>query len=92
MTRKRYLPEEIISQLCVAEILMDQGFTEPEAIEAIGVSDATYHRWRIEYGCPSLFQARRVKDLEKENQRLRKVVTDLTLDKLLLMHGCKGAV
>jgi transposase-like protein len=90
MSAKRYRPEEIISKLREADILIGQGKTVAQAIKAIGVSDVTYYRWRQEYGGMSTSQAKRLKELELENNRLRKVVSDLTLDKLILQEAAKG--
>ena len=90
MAKKRYRPEEIISKLREADILIGQGQTVAQAIKTIGVSEVTYYRWRQEYGGMSTSQAKRLKDLEKENARLRKAVSDLTLDKLILQEAAKG--
>ena len=90
MSAKRYRPEEIISKLREADILIGQGKTVSQAIKAIGVADVTYYRWRQEYGGMSTSQAKRLKELEQENNRLRKAVSDLTLDKLILQEASKG--
>jgi len=90
MAKKRYRPEEIISKLREADILVGQGHTVAQAIKSIGVSDVTYYRWRQEYGGMSTSQAKRLKELELENTRLRKAVSDLTLDKLILEEASKG--
>ncbi len=90
MAKQRYRPEEIISKLREADILIGQGQTVAQAIKTIGVSEVTYYRWRQEYGGMSTSQAKRLKDLEKENARLRKAVSDLTLDKLILQEAAKG--
>jgi len=90
MSAKRYRPEEIISKLREADILIGQGKTVAQAIKAIGVADVTYYRWRQEYGGMSTSQAKRLKELEQENTRLRKAVSDLTLDKLILQEAAKG--
>jgi transposase-like protein len=70
--------------------MMAQGHSVADAVRSIGVSDVTYHRWRSEYGGLGTDQVRRMKDLEVENQRLRKAVSDLTLDKLILQEAAKG--
>jgi len=90
MGRKRFRPEEIITKLREADILISQGRTVVEAIKALGVSEVTYYRWRQEYGGMSTSQARRLKELEQENTRLRKAVSDLTLDKLILQEAARG--
>jgi len=90
MAKKRYRPEEIISKLREADILVGQGHTVAQAIKSIGVSEVTYYRWRQEYGGMSTSQAKRLKELELENTRLRKAVSDLTLDKLILEEASKG--
>ena len=90
MRKKRFRPEEIIVKLREADILINQGRTVAETIKALGVSDVTYYRWRQEYGGMSTSQAKRLKELEQENTRLRKAVSDLTLDKLILQEAAKG--
>ena len=90
MRKKRYRPEEIITKLRAADILISQGRTVAEAIKSLGVSDVTYYRWRQEYGGMSTSQAKRLKELEQENVRLRKAVSDLTLDKLILQEAARG--
>lgn len=90
MAKKRYRPEEIISKLREADILVGQGHTVAQAIKSIGVSEVTYYRWRQEYGGMTTSQAKRLKELEVENTRLRKAVSDLTLDKLILQEAAKG--
>jgi len=90
MAKKRYRPEEIISKLREADILVGQGHTVAQAIKSIGVSEVTYYRWRQEYGGMTTSQAKRLKELEVENNRLRKAVSDLTLDKLILQEAAKG--
>jgi len=84
MSKKRYRPEEIISKLREADVLISQGKKVVEVIKSLGITDVTYYRWRQEYGGMSVPQAKRLKDLEKENERLRKAVSDLTLDKMIL--------
>ena len=90
MPKKRYRPEEIIANLREADILISQGKTVAETIKQIGVSEVTYYRWRKEYGGMTTTQVKRLKELEKENQRLRRAVSDLTLDKLILQEAAKG--
>jgi len=83
-------PEEIISKLREADVLIRQGKKVVEVIKALGVTDVTYYRWRQEYGGMSVPQAKRLKELEKENERLRKAVSDLTLDKMILKEAARG--
>ena len=73
-----------------AEIVLAQGDAVSDACRRIGVTEQTYYRWRKEYGGMKMDQARRMKELEKENQRLRRAVSDLTLDKLILQEATKG--
>jgi transposase-like protein len=84
MPRKRTSPEEIIHKLREAEILIAQGQTVREAAKQIGVTEQTYYRWRNAYGGMVPDQARRLKELERENARLKKLVADLSLDKSIL--------
>lgn len=88
--RKRYTPEQIIGFLREAEVSLAQGRTIGHVCKALGVSEQSYYRWRKEYGGLKTDQARRFKDLEKENARLRKAVSDLTLDKLILKEALTG--
>ena len=90
MPRKRHKPEEIVAKLRQVDVMMAQGHSVADAVRSIGVSDVTYHRWRSEVGGLGSDQVRRMKDLEVENQRLRKAVSDLTLDKLILQEAAKG--
>ena len=90
MAKKRYRPEEIISKLREAAVLISQGKKVVEVIKALGVTDVTYYRWRQEYGGMSVPRAKRLKELEKENERLRKAVSDLTLDKMILKEAARG--
>jgi putative transposase len=90
MPRKRHKPEEIVAKLRQVDVMMAQGHSVADAVRSIGVSDVTYHRWRSEFGGLGSDQVRRMKDLEVENQRLRKAVSDLTLDKLILQEAAKG--
>lgn len=90
MTKKRYRPEDIISKLREADILIGQGHTVAHAIKSIGITEVSYYRWRQEYGGMSKSQAKRLKDLEQENTRFRKAVSDLTLDKVILQEAARG--
>lgn len=88
--RKRYKPEEIVAKLRQVDVLVSQGQSVVDAVRSIGVTDVTYYRWRSEFGGLKTDQVKRMKDLELENQRLRKAVSDLTLDKLILSEAAKG--
>ena len=90
MPRKRYKPEEIVTKLRQVDVLVSQGSSVANAIRQIGVSEVTYYRWRQEYGGLQIEQIKRLKDLETENARLRRAVSDLTLDKLILQEAAKG--
>jgi putative transposase len=90
MGRKRHKPEEIIAKLRQVDVLTAQGTPVAEAIRSIGITEITYYRWRQEYGGLKSDQVKRLKDLETENARLRKAVSDLTLDKLILQEAAKG--
>lgn len=90
MSRKRYTPEQIIGMLREAEVRLSQGATVGAICRELGVSEQSYYRWRREYGGLKVDQARRLKDLEKENARLRKAVSDLTLDKVILNEALSG--
>jgi len=90
MAIKRYRPEQIIAKLREADVLLSQGHTVANVIKALEISEVTYYRWRKEYGGMTTSQAKRLKELEKENSRLRKAVSDLTLDKLILQEAAKG--
>ena len=87
---KRPKPEEIVAKLRQADVLISQGQSVAEAIRALAVSEVTYYRWRREYGGLKSDQVRRMKDLESENQRLRRAIADLTLDKLILQEAARG--
>lgn len=87
---KRHKPEEIIAKLRQVEVMSGQGTSMADAIRAIGVTEVTYYRWRSEYGGMKLDHVKRLKELEIENARLRKAVSDLTLDKLILKEAAKG--
>ncbi len=88
--QRRYTAEQIINKLREAEVLISQGKTIGEAARQLGVAEQTYYRWRSEYGGMKMDQARRLKDLEKENVRLKKAVAELTLDKLILKEAAEG--
>ncbi len=90
MPRKRFSPEQIISKLREAEVLLSQGKTTVEVCRALNISEQTYYRWRKEYGGMGTEQAHRLKELEKENARLKKLVADLSLDKAILQETLRG--
>jgi putative transposase len=90
MAKKGFTPEQIINKLREAEILLNQGATLSVILKKIGVSDATYYRWRKEYGGMRVDQAKKLKDLEQENSRLKKLVADLSLDNAILKEASRG--
>ena len=90
MPGKRYTPEQIIGKLREAEVLLGQGMTIPLAAKQIGVTEQTYYRWRAEYGGMRVDQAKRLKELETENARLKRLVADLSLDKAILKEAASG--
>ena len=90
MGRKTFGPEQIINKLREAELLLSQGAGVGEASKRIGVTEQTYYRWRKEYGGMQVEQARRLKELEKENSRLKKLVADLSLDNAILKEAARG--
>jgi transposase-like protein len=90
MARKRHTAEEIVGKLRQVDVLMAQGKPVSDAVRAIGVTEVTYYRWRNEYGGLKGDQVRRLKELETENTRLRKAISDLTLDKQILQEAAKG--
>ena len=90
MGHKRYTPEQIIGKLRQAEVRSAEGATVAEFVRELGVTEQTYYRWRREYGGLKVTQAKRLKELEKENARLKRAVADLTLDKLILEEAAKG--
>ena len=90
MASKRFKPEKIVAKLRQVEVLQGQGSTVVDAIRQIGVTEVTYYRWRREYGGMKTDQLKRLKELEKENERLRRAVSDLTLDKLILAEAVRG--
>ena len=90
MSGNRPKPEEIVSKLRQVEVLQGQGIPIADAVRQIGVTQQTYYRWRRLYGGMGREQLKRLKELEKENQRLRRAVSDLTLDKLILEEAARG--
>ena len=90
MVRKSFTPEQVINKLREAEVLLSQGTTLAIVLKKIGVSDATYYRWRKEFGGMRIEQAKRLKELEVENTRLKKLVADLSLDKAILVEAARG--
>jgi transposase len=88
--QKRHSPEEIVAKLRQVDVLTGQGEAMAEAIRAIAVTEATYYRWKAEYGGLKLDQVRRLKELEVENARLKKAVADLTIDKMILTEAARG--
>ena len=90
MARKRHKPEEIVAKLRQVDVLTAQGQSIAEAVRTIAVTETTYFRWRAEYGGLKTDQVKRLKDLELENARLRRAVSDLTLDKLILTEAARG--
>jgi putative transposase len=91
MPFKKHTPEEIIGKLREAEIVLVQGGTTADACRRLSISEQTYYRWRKEYAGLKTDQARRMKGLEKENARLRRAISDLTLDKLILQEAARGS-
>ncbi len=87
---KRHKPEEIVAKLRQVDVMTSQGQSVADAVRSIGVTEVTYYRWRQEYGGLKSDQIKRMKALELENQRLRKAVADLTLDKLILAEAARG--
>ncbi len=90
MVRKGYAPEQIINKLREAEVLLSQGNHIRVVCKKIGISDYTYYRWRKEYGGMRVDQAKRLKELEIENSRLKKLVADLSLDNSILKEAARG--
>ena len=90
MVRKNFTPEQIINKLREAEIHINQGVSISEASRKIGVTQQPYYRWRKEYGGLRVEQARKLKSLEKENARLKKLVADLSLDNSILKEAAEG--
>jgi len=90
MSGTRYTPEDVIRKLREADVLLSQGVTVAEVVRRLGVNKVTYHRWRREFGGMKTDQARRLKDLERENARLKKLVADLSLDNAVLKEAASG--
>src|SRR5918992_2097542 len=90
MGKKRHTAEEIVAKLRQVDVLAEQGRPVAEAIRSIGVTEVTYYRWRSEYGGLKGDQVKRLKELEAENTRLRRAVSDLTLEKLILKEAASG--
>ena len=90
MARKRFSPEQIITMLREAEVLLSQDTPVAEVCRKLNVSEQTYYRWRKEYGGMRVDQARRLKELEQENTRLKKLVADLSLDNAILKEVNRG--
>ncbi len=90
MRKRAYTPEQIINKLREVEILLSQGLAVVEASKKIGVTAQTYYRWRKDYGGMRVDQARRLRELEKENVRLKRLVADLSLDNAILKKAARG--
>ena len=90
MVRKAFKPEQIINKLREAEVLLSQGSTVAQASRKLGVTEQTYYRWRKEYGGMRVEQAKRLKELEQENARLKKLVADISLDNAILKEAARG--
>ena len=90
MKKTRHTPEQIIGKLREAEVVLAKGGNVVQVCKQIGVTEQTYYRWRKEYGGLKVEQAKRLKELEKENGRLRRAVADLTLDKVILAEAARG--
>lgn len=90
MARRQYKPEQIINKLREAEVLISQGNTIGQASRKIGITEQTYYRWRREYGGMGVEQARRLRELERENTRLKRLVADLSLDNAILKEAARG--
>jgi len=90
MSRKHPKPEEIVSKLHQVEVLIGQGMKQVDAIREIGIVEQTFYRWRKQYGGMGTNQVKELKRLQKENERLRGAVSDLTLEKLILSEAARG--
>ena len=90
MSRQRHTAEQIIGKLREAEVLQAKGMSMEEILRQLGISDATYYKWRREYGGLRVDQAKRLKELEQENSRLRKVVSDLSIGNAILKEAARG--
>ena len=87
---KRHRPEEIVTKLRQVEVLVGQGMSRIDAIREVQITEQTFYRWRKQYGGMGTVQLRELKRLQKENERLRRAVSDLTLDKLILSEAARG--
>ena len=92
MSQKKHKPEEIVAKLRQVDVLVSQGRSVSEAVQAISVTPFTYYRWRKEFGGLKGDEVKRLKELEKENERLRKAVSDLALEKLILKEAASGNI
>jgi len=90
MSNKRHKPEEIVAKLRQVEVLVGRGMARLDAIREVSITEQTYYRWRKHYGGMGTNQLKELKRLQRENERLRKAVSDLTLDKLILAEAAKG--
>ena len=90
MKKKEFTPEQIITMLREAEVLLSQGATAADVARKLGITEQTYYRWRREYGGMKVDQAKRFKELERENGRLKKLVADLSLDNAILKEVARG--
>ena len=90
MPKKKYRPEDIINKLREADVMQAEGVTVAEVVKILGIHEQTYYRWRRAYGGMKVSQMKRLKALEQENLRLRKAVSDLSLDKVILQEAAKG--
>ena len=90
MVKKAFKPEQIIGKLREAEVLLSQGLTIAETARKLDITEQTYYRWRKEYGGMRVEQAKRLKDLEQENSRLKRLVADITLDNAILKEAARG--
>lgn len=90
MGRKRFTSEQIIKMLREAEVLLSKGLKVPEVVRKLGIAEQTYYRWRKDYGGMRVDQAKRLKELEQENTRLKKLVADLSLDNSILKEANQG--
>jgi transposase-like protein len=90
MKRKRYSPEKIIGMLREAEVALAEGMSVGQISRQLSISEQTYYRWRKQYGGMKISQVKRLKDMERENVRLKKAVAELTLDKVILTEALEG--
>ena len=90
MATKRHKPEEIVTKLRQVEVLVGQGMARIDAIREVRITEQTFYRWRKQYGGMGAAQLKELKRLQKENERLRRAVSDLTLDKLILAEAARG--